>query len=214
MPARLHGSTLAAKRRRRHAVVVLTPTVVEERSKVVALFTTSASPTTLAIEALGVASITVRRLMRQSGYSETAIDTERRRCDRLVARLRSGGPIRENERRFIAGALAIMSVLHLTADHRAGGRGKAMADAYERAAEELAGLSRTPGSDAPVPAPCIVRPRFAIGQRVIESATGRTWWIDELDRHRPDLVGVIPDEGAAVGVWRAAREFRVSGPDR
>ena len=211
MPPRLHASTLAAKRRRRHAVVVLTPTVVEERSKVVALFTTEASPIALAIEALGVASITVRRLMRQSGYSPTAIDTERRRCDRLVERLRKGGAIREHEQRFITGALVIMSVLHLTASHRAGGRGKAMADAYERAAEELAARWQGPQQGAQEPA---VRtaparmPPWAVGQRLVEVATGRTWWVDEVRREQPDLVGVIPDQGPEIAEWRAVEEFR------
>ena len=172
-----------------------------------------------AAEEAEVRLVAAEELLSTLGLPIQAAEVRALSAAQLAERLRSGAPIREHERRFIAGALAIMSVLHLTADHRAGGRGKAMADAYERAAEELAALWNPPRTEAPAPGPRptlprLAPPRFVVGQRVNEIATGRTWWVDELDRQRPDLVGVIPDEGAAVVVWRRAMEFCAPGPDR
>lgn len=34
-----------------------------------------------------------------------------------------------------------------------------------------------------------------IGQRLVEVATGCTWWVDEVPSGQPEVVGVIPDDG-------------------
>jgi len=105
----------------------------------------------LAIDAVEVASPAVRRHMLQAGFSRTAIDSESKRHRRLVQKLRAGTELNRQEEHFIAGALAIMSVLHLTTTRRAGGLGRTAARDFERAASDI--MERAvplPGLHAPV----------------------------------------------------------------
>ena len=159
----------------------------------------------LAIEAVEVASPAVRRLMHQAGFTPSAIDTESKRHRRLIKKLRDGAELNRREERFVAGALAIMSVLHLTSPRRAGGQGRTVAKDFERAASELMERPTDFSDDAPASRKV---PRLAVGERVVEIATERSWWVDELRTDRPDLVGVIPDVGDAEVQWRAARDFQ------
>lgn len=163
----------------------------------------------LAIEAIEVASGAVRRLLHAQGEGQTRVDTEAKRHRRLVERLRAGGHLRADEARFVAGALAILGVLHRTGRPRDGAGGAAAAIACERAARFYAGGSLVEIQPVFEVAPAAPRAGELgiVGKRVTERATGLAWWIDAFDARRPDLVGVIPDEGPAEVAWRRAAEF-------
>ena len=161
----------------------------------------------LAIEAIEVASGAVRRLLHAQGEGQGRVDTEAKHHRRLVERIRAGGPLRPAEARFIAGALAMLAVLHRTGRARDGARGPAAAAAYERAARQYAGMPLAELQPVFTSSLGAVSTLGAVGDRVIERATARAWWIDALDARRPAYVGVIPDVGPAVVTWRRAAEF-------
>lgn len=79
-----------------------------------------------------------------------------------------------------------------------------MAQAFERAAEELASLRQ---GRVQTPQPARMALPLVVGTRVREVATGCVWWIDELHAQRRDLVGVIPDEGEPIVQWRSPGDF-------
>jgi hypothetical protein len=156
----------------------------------------------LAIEALDIASAAVRRLMRISGAASTAIETQSKSMRRLAARLRRGGEIKDKDAAFVAGALEIAAVLHRSAGAARGRRGDEEAEAFARAARVFA-----PGAPSEHRLTIWPDQAWPIGERVVEIATGKAFWIDDYHSARHDLIGVIPDEGAPTLQWRSKPDF-------
>lgn len=155
----------------------------------------------LAVEAVEILSAAIRQLMRSAGCDQAAIDNEAKRHRRLCERLRAGRA-RVEDVRFVANALRLAAALHEFVSERSVGAAAAAspatARAFERASREV--WTR--------PAPVA---RWPIGTRLVEIESGAVWWVDELAVGRTDLVGVIPDNGAAAVVWRKRSEFVRAG---
>jgi hypothetical protein len=143
-----------------------------------------ATTTAEALEAIDVASAGARRMMRVRGFDETAIEAAAKRHRRLAARLRAGRELREQDVLLLNAAMAARAVLWQLMNN---------GPATPRATRSLPEAWR-------------------IGDRLVEIATGATWWVDEHHLTHADLVGVIPDVGAPMLVWIPKEAFaRVGG---
>jgi hypothetical protein len=92
-----------------------------------------------------------------------------------------------------------------------GGRGADEAEVFERAARAFANGTHDGTRDQRTIWPDQMWP---IGERVVEIATGKAFWIDEHHPTRGDLIGVIPDEGTATMQWIAKAALRRSQRNR
>ena len=146
-----------------------------------------------AIFALEVLRSAMRRLLHLSGCSSREVDTQDKRVRRMVRRLRDGAPLQAFDHSAVEVALEHLGVLHrlLGADQGARIRESIMCVLVAGAFE-----------------PTAPRENWPVGTRLFEQVTGAVWWVDEHDPRRPETIGVLPDVGEELVVWRDRAEFR------